>query len=192
MYRQDNCIKSSTAIGFCLEEFIVNKLIDRTKNNILNEEIFIERNNTKGTQNSSYDFYCKYKNELFLINLKADKGSNNAIAAINQLYLDYVQNNQNYIKHFLILKLSYKIKESKIEINDIYSYFLEEVDFSKGYRSDSRNWSKKYNNNSGRLQITKKFFNENKTPIELISCDRTKEQIEKIYKNIIEKIEKNY
>ncbi|WP_162847758.1 hypothetical protein [Mycoplasma anserisalpingitidis] len=56
--------------------------------------------------------------------------------------------------------------------------------------SDNRNWSETFNINSGRLKVSEKFLLENKTPDNLISEERTKQLLENIYKNIIEKIKK--
>lgn len=186
--RNDNCIQSSTAIGFCLEEFTVNFLLKETQKE---NDFKILRNSDRRNQNFSYDFYSKFKNDLFLINIKVDKENNNAISAINQLYNDYVKEEPNKEKHFFILKIHYSILNCRIKINEIDGYFLEEIDFSKGYNSDSRNWSERFNNNSGRLQISNNFYNNHRLPINEISYNKTKHFIELIYSGEIKKIEKN-
>ncbi|MEG1146886.1 MAG: hypothetical protein RSE21_05585 [Bacilli bacterium] len=142
----NNCIKSSTAIGFCMEEFVVSKLVDFTKehNDIDNAKIL---RNASSTQNSSYDCYSNFANHLFFINIKLDKNSNNTnnngVAAIQKLYNDYVELNPEIIKHYMILKLHYSLdvinNERKIIINSVESFFLEEIDFSLGHKQDNRN-----------------------------------------------------
>lgn len=86
----DNCIQSSTAIGFCMEEFIISKLKIFTKDHDGVNDFAIQRENIN-TTGSSYDCYSFVGKEKFLINVKVDKGSNNAIAAINKLHTDYVK-----------------------------------------------------------------------------------------------------
>lgn len=184
--RIDNCIESSTSIGFCIEEFITSKLINYTKNNYDDNEIKIFRNLKGKTQTQSYDFLSSFKNELFLVNLKANKGNNNAVSAIKQLYFDYVKNEEKVIKHFMVLKMNYKINLNEknirvINIKSIESYYLEEVDFKNGHKQDNRNWSEEFNPNSGRLQISKKFIKNNRLNEEDISYEKTKEYIKNIY-----------
>lgn len=176
-----NCIKSSTAIGFCLEELIVSNLVKFS--NGLVKKCF------NPTQRSSFDFYSNINNELFLTNLKVQKkdgnkiSQNDAISAINALYKDYVLDNPNVIKHFFILKITYELKNQYIYIIDIDGYFLEEIDFSNGYNSDNRNWSKKFNKNSARLMVSNHFRKNHSISINNISYHNTKQFIEKIYKN---------
>lgn len=82
-----------------------------------------------------------------MLNIKVEKlnSHNNAIAALNLLHNDYVQENPEQIKAYLILKINYKFGKSlkdqqrKIIINNIYSFFLEEVDFQQGHKQDHRN-----------------------------------------------------
>jgi hypothetical protein len=142
-----SCFASSTAIGFCLEEFLVSKLIEYTNNN---PRLFykIKKHNI-GTATSSYDCYSDLSDgSKCLINIKADKSNNNAVAAINVLHKDYAKDKPNEIKHYLVLKVHYqiklgesskKIKEKVIYISNIESYYLEEISFINGYKSDSRN-----------------------------------------------------
>lgn len=184
--KKDNCIKSSTAIGYCLEEFIVSKLLTYTNyHNNINEFKIIR--DSLNTQNKSYDCKINLSNCLVLINIKANKSNNNAVAAINQLYKDYVTENPELIKHFMVLKLNYKIGQSKIDLKEkiiiqsISGYFLEEIDFSKGHRQDKRNWSNIYKSNSGRLQVNNKFLKNNKVNESEISYEKTKEFLSLIY-----------
>lgn len=187
----DNCIKSSTALGFCIEEFVISKLLEKTKNNNDKEDnIFIQRSNNKGTQNSSYDFFSKFINNLYLVNIKVDKSNNCAVAALNQLYKDYVIDNHNIDKHFFILKIHYSLCKNYININYIDGYFLEEIDFQFGYYSDSRNWSNIYNKKSGRLQVSKSFFDKNKKDINNISYEITKQQIIDMFEGKIKRNKK--
>ena len=167
LQNKHNSIETSTAIGYLLEEFIISKLeifISASKN----FEFDITRNK-QSTQNSSFDFTSMYKNNYFLINLKAEKNANNAVAAINKLYNDYVKDNIE--KHFLILKINYLI------------------DFSRGHTQDNRNWSEKFNPNSGRLIISTKFISENILPVNKISYKNTCIQLENIFESNLKKEE---
>ncbi len=187
--KKNNCIETSTAIGYCLEEFIVSKLIDFTNSNN-EEDICILRDNGS-TQNISYDCYSFFRNEKFLINIKAEKGTNNAISAIKQLYNDYVVVDKDIIKHFLVLKIHYDIRDRKIVIDDIDGYFIEEIDFSNGYCADKRNWSDNYKKVSARLEVSKSFYNLNRyIDDNLISYDKTYAQINNIFHGNIPKISK--
>ncbi|MDD1372537.1 hypothetical protein PT353_03380, partial [Metamycoplasma hyosynoviae] len=71
--------------------------------------------NQNSTAHASYDFSILFENEIFLVNLKANKSNNNAIAAINKIYDDYVLNNTNKSLHFLILKINYSIGKSEFD-----------------------------------------------------------------------------
>ncbi len=165
----NNCIETSTAPGFILEEFIISKLMIFTQNHDGEKEIIIKRDNFS-TNNSSYDCYVDFKNIRILINHKAEKeGSTNAgIAAINKLYNDYVLCEPEKEKAFLILKLKYKYiistkdSQRKFFVFDTNSFFLEEVDFSKGHKQDHRNWSENFKLSSGRLMIDESFKNEHR------------------------------
>ena len=171
-----------------MEEFIVSKLETylQSHNNI--EDIRIERIANHGTQTSSYDCLVNYKDVLFLINVKVDKGNNNAVSAINILHNDYVCKKPEQEKSFLVLKTKYtfgeseKTKERKILIQGVDIYALEEVDFTTGHRQDHRNWSEEFNPASGRLQISKKFRELHTLKEEEISYVKTKSFIEKMYK----------
>lgn len=183
----NNCIESSTAIGYIMEEFIVTKLetYSKTHNNI--DEVRIERIANHKTQNTSYDCYINYQNVFFMINIKVDKKNNNAVSAINILHNDYVLKNPEQEKSFLILKTKYsfgesqKTKERKILVQGINVYALEEIDFTNGHKQDHRNWSEKFKSSSGRLQISKEFIKNNSLKEDEISYKKTKQFIEKMY-----------
>ncbi|QIW62482.1 UpaP162 family type II restriction enzyme [Mycoplasmopsis gallinacea] len=186
---KDSVIGSSTAIGFCLEEFFSVKLKQLSeKFSIEFKRNSIEDQSNKVT-NSSYDFYYYFNDEKFLINFKVDKGNNNAISAINKIYEDYVLNNdENIDYHYLILKAKYKINDrSKIEIIGFDSFYLEEINFDLGHHQDSRNWSSEFNKNSGRMIISNNHRETQKMPIEKISYNNTKDQITKIYNKNLQK-----
>lgn len=187
---ENNCIESSTATGFIMEEFITSKLETFTQNHYKEGEIKIHK--IKGsTATSSYDCYAEYNNIFIMINIKVQKNtsSNDAVSAINILYNDYVENNPDKTKAYLILKTHYsfgksaKTEDRKILIHKVDGYFLEQIDFSEGHKQDHRNWSSNFNGNSGRLQITKKILENNQLPKEDISYNKTREFIKKIYLN---------
>ncbi len=187
LQNKNNCIESSTATGFILEEFMVAKLeiYSQKHNNI--DEIRIERIVNQGTQTTSYDCTVNYKDVLFLINLKAEKASNNAVSAINILYKDYVLKKPEQEKAFLVIKTKYSIgdaaksKERKILIKGISVYALEEINFSTGHKQDHRNWSEEFNPASGRLQVSKKFREVNALGENEISYKKTRHFIEKMF-----------
>lgn len=179
--RDDNCIESSTAIGFCIEEFIVSKLITYTSSNT-NNDIKISRANSK-TINSSFDCYSKYQNNDFLINIKVDRTGNNAVAAFEQLHNDYCLKMPDSIKHYMVLKLYYSInrENKKIKVNNVDAYFLEEINFLLSFKQDHRSWSKIFNPNSGRIQVTKKDLIKNRLKDKDISYKNTKKMLSEIY-----------
>lgn len=187
LQNRNNCIESSTATGFIMEEFVVSKLetYSQSHNNI--DDIRIERIESQGTQTRSYDCCVNYQNVFFMINVKVEKGNNNAISAINILYNDYVLTNPNQEKPFLVLKTRYtfgeseKTRERKILVQGTSVYALEEIDFSIGHKQDHRNWSEQFNPASGRLQVSKKFMKLNRLKEDEISYNKTKQFIEKMY-----------
>lgn len=182
-----NCIESSTAPGFILEEFIISKLEIFTQNHDGEKEIIIKRND-KSTTASSYDCYVDFKNIKILINHKAEKeGVKNAgIAAINKLYRDYVFFEPKKEKAFLVLKLGYKYIVSKKDnqrkffISNINSFYLEEIDFSQGHKQDYRNWSKDFKSSSGRLMVDESFKNQHQIEDKSMSYSKTKQFIVKL------------
>jgi len=179
-----NCIESSTAPGFILEEFIISKLAIFTQNHDGEKEIIIKRNNGSTTA-SSYDCYVDFKNTKVLINHKAEKegGTNAGIAAINKLYNDYVLCETKQEKAFLVLKLKYKYiispkdNQRKFFISNVYSFFLEEIDFSKEHKQDHRNWSKDFKSSSGRLMVDESFRRKHQIEDKKMSYTKTKKFI---------------
>ena len=131
-------VNSSTAIGFCVEEFIRKQLPDYY--------VYPEK-----TATSAFDFKLEKEGVLYFCNIKVDRGNNNAVCAIKQLKKCYLVDSKP--KLYLIFKLLYELDESaeKIVIFDTKSFFLE--NFIGTYqKSDKRNWSEEYNPDSGRLQ----------------------------------------
>lgn len=183
-----NCLESSTATGFIMEEFIVSKLETYSKSHNNIDDIRIERIVNHGTQKTSYDCCVNYQNVFFMINVKVDKGNNNAVSAINILHNDYVCKSPDKEKSFLVLKTKYtfgeskETKERKIFVQGISVYALEEIDFTIGHKQDHRNWSEEFNPASGRLQVSKRFRELNTLSEEEISYNKTKQFIEKMYK----------
>ncbi|WP_041593738.1 UpaP162 family type II restriction enzyme [Mycoplasmopsis cynos] len=188
----NSCIRSSTAIGYILEEFIYQKM----KNVIKYNDMFqIYRNNTS-TQSSSYDFLIASEKFDLLINIKTENknSNNNAIAAIKQLYKNY-NNHFSYGKdfYFILVKIKYEIDGidylskkinhyDKVKITGFDIFALEEISFENGFIQDHRNWGKEYKSVSGRLQISKKFYLDNKLEeSDEISNYRTLVYIENIY-----------
>lgn len=181
---KNNCLESSTAFGYIIEEFLVSKLEIYTKLHNNTNDYKIVRS-AGSTTNASYDCFCN--SDIFaMINIKAVKETNNAISAINILYNDYVKTNPNTEKCFLVLKVFYKIDTSNIDgkrkiiIGDIKSFFLEEIDFSKTHTQDHRNWSENFNANSGRLQVSDKFRKEHRVLEKDISYQNTCNMLESI------------
>ena len=174
-----NVIESSTATGFIIEEFLVSKLETFTKGNRLPGEYEIARHSSS-TTTSSYDCWAELNNGIkALINVKVQKATNNAIAAIGELYSDYVKTDRQKEKCFLVLKVHYRFDESmkdgqrKIFIMKVEAFFLEEVDFSNGHKQDHRNWSKEFKVTSGRLQVSDKFRKDNIVAEEEVSYENT-------------------
>lgn len=188
---KNNCIETSTATGFLMEEYITSKLSIYTSKfiNDFNEVVIMKLPDDRPTINSSYDCYAMYKDILFLINIKVQKhtSQNNAVAAINILYNDYVIEQPNQEKAYLILKTHYNFNNSsidgerKITINKTECYALEEIDFSEGHMQDHRNWSKNYNSNSGRLLISPKWLEIYKQSEDKISYNQTKKFLQNIF-----------
>lgn len=155
-----------------------------TQNHDGEKEIIVKRSDGATTANS-YDFYVDFKNIRILINHKAEKegGENAGIAAINKLYSDYVLCDPKREKAFLVLKLKYKYiiskkdNQRKFFIFDINSFFLEELDFSKGHKQDFRNWSKEFKSSSGRLVVDENFKKQHHISDEEMSYAKTKQFI---------------
>lgn len=183
LHNKNNCIETSTVVGYVIEEFLVSKLENFTKD----EDYLIYKNNVPA-QRLSYDCLCELKNNILcLINIKVSKmseksGGNNAVAAIKQLQEDYTKN-ENQEKCFMVLKVYYnfdnsqKDSERKIFIRKIENFLLEEIDFSAEHRQDHRTWSNKGDENSGRLNISPAFLQTHKLAKEKISYQTTKKFI---------------
>ena len=188
---EDNCIETSTATGFIIEEFITSKLVIYTKNHKEYSDIKVIKLPKMATVKTSYDCFAIFKDIYFMINIKVEKetSNNNAVAAINILYDDYVVQNPEQEKSYIILKTHYNFgysdidNERKIKINSISCYALEEIDFSTGHIQDHRNWSKTFNKNSGRLQIPTKWLENKLLPYNEIAYLKTKNFIYNIYNN---------
>lgn len=172
----NNCLQSSTAIGYIVEEFLVSKLEKYTNTGC---KFKIQRSKGK-TNNASYDCFTTIDNNILaMINIKAEKKVNNAVSAINILFDDYVNKHPNQEKCFLILKVSYSYKKSekdnqrKIYIKGLYSFFLDEIDLGNVHKQDHRNWSENYNPNSGRLQISSSFRKNHTLNVSHISYQNT-------------------
>lgn len=198
LQNKHNCIESSTAIGFVLEEFVVSKLEmfthcdDTTKYKI---DRFVG-----ATASESYDCFSVGKNGCkYMVNIKADKNgkSNNSIAAITQLHRNYCLENPGQEKSFILFKILYSIgdatedneikraKPRHIHIDGIESYCLEEVDFSKEHKQDYRSWSnaKENTSNNGRLQISPAFREGHKVEKSKISYKNTFDMLNNLVNN---------
>ena len=185
----NNCIETSTATGFVMEEFIVSKLETYTNNHNGVDDIRIQRINGKSTIGSSYDCFTIYDGTFIMVNVKVQKRgtANNAVAAINILHNNYVSTNPEQEKAYLVLKTFYNFglskndSQRKILISGISSYYLEELDFSSGHKQDHRNWSTNFNANSGRLQVSESWRREHLLIEDEISYLRTHKFIDSIY-----------
>ena len=197
LQNKHNCIESSTAIGFVLEEFIVSKLEMYT--HCAEEEFIIDRF-VGATASESYDCFSYKDNLKFLVNIKAEREGqkNDAVAAIQQLHRNYCIEDSDLEKSYIIFKIKYMIKDAyedddfrrakprHIFINTIESYCLEEVDLSNGHRQDNRSWSReasKNSKNNGRLIISSAFRREHKVNTSDISYQNTFKQLNKLITN---------
>lgn len=192
----NSVIRSSTSLGYILEEFVYQKLKNVLKNN---KNRVISRPKI-GTQKSSFDFIISQKQYSLLINVKTENevnsGQNNAVAAIKMLYNDYSRYMKSREKdfYFIVLKILYKINEKpakieqkitkyydKINVGKIKIYALEEISFKDGHKQDNRSWSTVYNKTSGRLLINNNFLNKYKLKEnDELSNEKTLDYIEKM------------
>lgn len=198
LQNKHNCIESSTAIGFVLEEFLVSKLEMFT--HCTDETEYVIDRFSGATASESYDCYSIKDEMKFMVNVKAEKtGSspNTAIAAIEQLHRNYCNDDGDLQKCFILFKVKYSIhdayeddanrraKPRHIYIDDLTSYALETVDFSKGWMQDNRKWSDKEDGektkNNGRLQVSSAFRNKHTIPDEDVSYQNTCNQIDIIW-----------
>ncbi|MBO7597547.1 MAG: hypothetical protein J6T70_10950 [Bacteroidales bacterium] len=188
LQNKHNCIESSTAIGFVLEEFLVSKLEMYTH---CSENEYVIDRFVGATASESFDCFSLKDGMKFMVNVKAEKNGqpNNALAAIGQLHRNYCLDNPEQEKCFILFKVQYSIQDAHedsafhrakprcIYIDGLYSYCLEEVDLSKEHKQDNRSWSVasngKSNKNNGRLQISNAFRASHKVPTEEISYQNT-------------------
>lgn len=179
--RENNNVESSTAMGYLIEEFLVAKLSSFTKSKF-RSKLLVE---PAETPHLSYDCKCFFKDIKFLINIKCEKqgSANNGVAAINELYKDYTSN-PDEVKSYIVAKVNYDYINSGddrvIKINSYDYYSLEEIDFSQGWKQDSRSWSKEQNLNSGRLQVSNRTRRDQKMPDDKMSYKTTFDQITNI------------
>jgi len=180
-----NCLESSTAFGFIIEEFLVSKLDEYTINHNGKDDYRVQRTG-KAVSDSSYDCIADIHNGIrALINVKVCKagGANNAVAAIQQLHYDYVESDPEVSKCFLVLKVHYSFcrsirnasqGERAISIEKIESFFLDEIDMSKEHMQDHRSWSgKRSDPNAGRLQVSDSFLATHRLLPDAISYKNT-------------------
>lgn len=194
LQNKHNCIESSTAIGFILEEFIVAKFEMCTHCD--DESEYVIDRFVGATTSESYDFYCEKNGIRFMVNVKAEKSgsANNAVAAISQLHRNYCEEYPEQRKSYILLKILYSIGEENedcvgrralprhIHIDGLESYCLEEIDFTKGHKQDNRRWSDKANTAvNGRLMISPKFRETHMVAPELVSYESTFNMINRIY-----------
>ena len=193
-----NCIESSTAIGFVLEEFLVSKLEMYTHSD--ESEYVIDRF-VGATASESFDCYSIKNGIKFMVNVKSEKGSatNNAIAAITQLHRNYCEEEPEQTKAFIVLKVKYSVKDAyedseirrakprHLYIDSLESFSLEELNFSDGHNQDNRSWSVqtegRSQRNSGRLMASQNWRENHKLPTDLISYERTFQMINNMFLN---------
>ncbi len=142
---EGSALNTSTAYGFMIEEFLVRQLPE-----------FFTRNVT-ATNKSIEDFsYSNHSKIELMVNLKVEKNTskNNGIVAGNILRERYILNEKP--KLYLIMKSKYQINETKSELKFIAtsSCYLESfITQENCLKTDRRNWTKKFNPLSGRLQL---------------------------------------
>jgi hypothetical protein len=136
-------VNTSTAIGFLVEEFIIQQLPD------------FYRRADGATINSAFD--CQYTNDSkihLVVNLKVEKNSSNnsGVVAGNILQSFYLSNEKP--KLYLILKSKYHLDEPKSELvyDGKWSIYLEDF-ITRFLNADRRSWSEEFNPLSGRIQL---------------------------------------
>lgn len=182
---EDNCLESSTAFGFIIEEFLVSKLDEYTIRHDGKKDYRIRRTGHSVSE-TSYDCISDIHNGIrALVNVKVCKsgGANNAVAAIQQLYKDYVETDPKVEKCFLVLKVHYGFchsirnasqGERAISIEKVEAFFLDDVDLSKEHLQDHRSWSGKAKNpNAGRLQVSDAFLASHRVDESKVSYENT-------------------
>lgn len=170
LQNRNNCLESSTAFGYILEEFIVAKLAMYT--NSKPGIKFIIRREYAATTDLCYDCICDNTDIRFLVNVKVQKcnvvpsesgedpilqitSENSAISAITQINNTYCLTDPDREKSLVILKIFYSVengnkKESygrefsrHIHIHDVDVYPIEYYDYSVTHLQDNRKWSDK-------------------------------------------------
>ena len=147
----------------------------------------------KGVVETSYDCVAEIHHGIrALVNIKVCKndGVNSAVAAIRQLYADYVTTDPATPKCFLVVKVYYDFCKSirngtrgerAISIKGVRAFFLDEVDLSKEHKQDHRSWyGKGKDANSGRLQVSDNFLQTHRVEAEAISYSHTVAMLEAI------------
>ena len=198
LQNKHNCIESSTAIGFVLEEFLVSKLEMYTH---CDDSEYIVDRFVGATASESFDCFSIKDGMKFMVNVKAEKAGqqNNALAAIGQLHRNYCLEEPEMEKSFVLFKVKYSIRDAyedseyrrakprHLYIDSLDSYCLEEVDLSKGHKQDNRSWSAsaegKNTRNNGRLQISKAFRESHQVPEDEISYQNTFNMLENLVRN---------
>lgn len=183
LQNKHNCIESSTALGFVIEEFLSSKLEMYT--HLFEKAQYKIERIQGGTTQESYDCYSIKDGIKYLVNIKSMKAgssSNDAVAAIGQLYHNYVEEDPRLKKNFVILRVKYSIRERDekprhIYIETVESYCLEEVDFRVEHQQDNRSWSAKGSSNNGRLKASNTFRKTHKVNEKDISYDLTREML---------------
>lgn len=198
LQNKHNCIESSTAIGFILEEFLVSKLemfthCDEDSDYIIDRFV-------GATASESFDCFSIKGNMKFMVNVKAEKNgssANDAVAAIEQLHRNYCQEEADKEKCFILFKIKYSIRDAyeddehrrakprHLYIDNLETYNIESVDFSNEWSQDNRSWSEKANGhrtkNNGRLKISPAFRRDHKVPEADISFINTCRQLDRIW-----------
>lgn len=171
-----SAVKSSTAVGYCIEEFFSVRLTKQNPN-LFNRVV-------GGTQGFSYDLFAMQNNIRIMINFKASllpQDGNSGVAAMTKLHADYNMSPKTE-KLYSIIKFKYKILENgNIFIDDIFSFFLEQVDFNN-IGQDKRNWTDVFNANSGRITISNKILTTNLKSLSEIDYIDFKNQLNNRFK----------
>lgn len=192
LQNRHNCIESSTAIGFVLEEFLVSKLEMYTHSG---ESDYVIDRYAGATSSESFDCYSIKNGIKFMVNVKAEKNGqqNNALAAIGQLHRNYCLEDPEMEKSYVLFKVKYRIcdayedsdnrraKPRHIYIDGLDSYCLEEVDLSTEHNQDNRSWSAgNSSRNNGRLIVSKAFRDSHRVNEGDISYRNTFRMLESI------------
>jgi len=173
---EGSSVNSSTALGFVLEEMIIQYLMPE-----------FERA-TKAKFKSSYD--CRYVTEYpfdLVVNLKVESKNNSGIASAKNIQRFYSPEGKT--KLYLILKSRYKIdeKKSSIRLVKVESIYLEEfLQIPDMLKSDSRNWSSTYKILSGRLLLPSKRSLASVAPRELPAPEEFRVFVENLGEHLIE------